>query len=70
MLNIASPSEVAEKLKISIPRVHKLLSQERIVGAYKIGKKRGTWIIPVNDQGVPEIKPAAKRPKSYSKIEI
>jgi hypothetical protein len=68
MANLATTAEVAEKLGVSVPRIHKLISQDRVVGAYKIGMKRGTWIIPVNENGHPKILPAVNRPRAFDKI--
>ena len=49
--------QAADILGISVARIHKLLSQDRIKGAVKIGLRRGTWILPTNDEGRPEILP-------------
>ncbi len=68
MSNLATTSEIADKLGVSVPRIHKLISQGRVVGAYKIGMKRGTWIIPVNGEGNPQILPAKNRPRAFEKI--
>lgn len=68
MSNLATTAEVADKLGVSVPRIHKLISQERVVGARKIGVKRGTWVIPVDENGYPEILPATSRPRAFNKI--
>ena len=47
----------ADALGVSVARIHKLLSQDRMKGAVKIGKDRGTWIIPVGPEGKPEVLP-------------
>lgn len=66
--NLATTAEIAENLGVSVPRIHKLISQDRVVGARKIGTNRGTWIIPVDDNGKPEILPATNRPRAFEKI--
>lgn len=68
MKNVATTTEVAKSLGVSVPRVHALLMQKRIVGAKKIGRNRGTWIIPVDTHGLPKIKPANERPRAFKKI--
>ena len=49
--------QAAEILGVSVPRIHKLLSQDRVEGAEKIGLRRGTWIIPTDEDGRPTILP-------------
>lgn len=70
MASIATTTEVAKKLGVSVPRIHALIAQKRIVGAMKIGSNRGTWLIPVDADGRPNILPANDRPRAYDKIKI
>lgn len=68
MTRLATTSEVAKAVGVSVPRIHSLLVQKRIKGAHKIGSNRGTWVIPVSEDGMPEILPAANRPRAFDKI--
>lgn len=70
MIEFATTSEVAEVLGVSVPRIHALISQERIIGARKVGSKRGTWLIPVDKEGKPKILPSRERPRAFKKIQI
>ena len=70
MPDIATTTEVASKLGVSVPRIHALIVQKRIVGAKKVGGNRGTWLIPVNSDGKPEILPASERPRAFNKINL
>jgi hypothetical protein len=70
MNEYATTSEVAQTLGVSVPRIHALISQERIVGAKKVGSNRGTWLIPVDGDGMPSILPSRERPRAFKKIGV
>ena len=53
-------TEAAFLLNISTARVRVLLKEGRIEGAYKNGH---TWLIPLNDRGIPEILPGRSGPE-------
>ena len=53
-------SEAAKLLKISARRLRQLLSQSRVIGAFKAGRN---WVIPVIG-GLPKILKASCGPKS------
>jgi|JTFO01.1.fsa_nt_gb hypothetical protein len=66
---VASTSEVAKALNVSVPRVHNLLKQGRIIGAFQVGDKtRGIWLIPVDEDGKPEVLPSTTRKRKFEKI--
>ncbi|MGF1673707.1 MAG: DNA-binding protein [Rivularia sp. (in: cyanobacteria)] len=56
-------TEAAKLLNISTRRLRCLLTQNRVYGAYKVGR---TWIIPLVE-GYPKIKTASRGPKSIWK---
>jgi excisionase family DNA binding protein len=57
--DLLSIAQAAEHLDISRQRVHKLIQQQRIVGAYMVGE---FWVIPF--EALENIKPAQTgRPK-------
>ena len=66
----ASTSEVAEALSVSVPRIHNLINQNRIQGAFQVGgKRRGTWLIPVDSKtGMPTVLPSKTRNRKFQKI--
>jgi len=62
--NVSTIAEVASVEGVSIPRIHALIREKRVVGA----KKRGIWLIPVDGEGRPEILPPKSRSRSFAKI--
>ncbi len=70
MTDIATTADVAKALGVSIPRVHALIAQKRIVGAKKIGRNRGMWLIPVDSEGKPNILPSSARTRAFDKIKL
>lgn len=53
-------TEAAKLLKISARRLRYLLSEDRVVGAFKAGRN---WVVPIIE-GLPKIKAASCGPKS------
>lgn len=70
MENVKTTTEVAETLGVSVTRVHRLIFEQRIKGARKVGARRGTWLIPVDEEGMPTLLPPARRARSFQKIQI
>lgn len=49
--------EAATILNVSVPRVHALIKEKRILGAYKVGVGRGFWLMPPGEEGKPTVLP-------------
>ena len=59
-LSLATTTQAAFLLNISRGRLRELLNQGRVRDAYKVGR---LWMIPLNDRGMPEIKPGRRGPQ-------
>lgn len=53
--------EAARAMNVSVPRIHTLIKENRIEGAYKVGDGRGFWLMPANPDGKPTVLPPKKK---------
>lgn len=60
-INVYTTTQAAEKLGVTVGRVHQLITQGRVKGAHKIGMGRGTWVIQAGESGKIEVAPGARK---------
>ena len=54
---VVNTSQAAKAMKVTVSRLHALISKDRIQGAYRSGAGRGVWMIPVKSNGKPVVLP-------------
>ena len=60
---LINTKEAAKRLKVSPTRVQQLLLSGRIEGGQKIGGQRGIWVIEVEGDAAPVVRPPTKNPR-------